>query len=108
MLTGEMNANELGERLHDKATRGAPLTGEEQSQLQTWYAQQDAAETGSLIRASSREDVSRLRGQVQAALTQLGTVTHQIQEIAAGNETLRNEVAALRRRAARLPAPQAA
>lgn len=103
-----MNANELGQQLHDKATRGASLTAEEQSQLQTWYAQQDVSETEALVGASAGEDVSRLRAQVEAALSQLGAVTRQIQEIAAGNETLRNEVAVLRRRAARLPVPQGA
>ncbi len=32
-----MIAKELGEILHDKATRGMTLSAEEQAQLQSWY-----------------------------------------------------------------------
>ncbi len=103
-----MNSNDLGQQLHDKATRNVPLTSEEQGELQGWYAQQDAAESQALQPAAGEADLSRLRRQVDAALGQLGVVTRQIQEAAAANATLREELAVLRRRAARLPAQQPA
>lgn len=39
-----MDPNDVGERLHDRATRGVELTAEEQAQLNEWYAQRDRLE----------------------------------------------------------------
>jgi hypothetical protein len=39
-----MISDELGYQLHDQATRGEELTGEDQARLEVWYAAQDRAE----------------------------------------------------------------
>jgi len=49
-----MPSEDVVKQLHDKATRGASLTGEEQAQLEAWYAEQDQAESEGL--GSSRDD----------------------------------------------------
>ena len=39
---------DLGQRLHDRATRGESLSADEQVQLREWYALQDHAEAARL------------------------------------------------------------
>ncbi len=39
-----MVSDNVGQRLHDRATRGESLSSEEQAQLNEWYAEQDRAE----------------------------------------------------------------
>ena len=41
-------SDELGKTLHDRATRGYPLSDEEHVQLQRWYDEQDAEEAAML------------------------------------------------------------
>lgn len=40
-----MISDEFAKELHDKATRGEPLSNEAQAQLENWYALQDQAES---------------------------------------------------------------
>jgi hypothetical protein len=103
-----MNSNELGQQLHDKATRGASLTPQEQNSLDAWYAQEDATEKESLHSGGNGENVGAIREQVDAALEQLGVAIRRVQEIAAANESLRQEVSALQHRLAQSSAPQSA
>ncbi len=90
-----MTSDELGMQLHDRATRGEALAAEEQSQLEQWYASQDAMESDLLQHTSAKLDVSELWTQVEAALAQLTTVTQRIQQITMENEVLRREIAVL-------------
>ena len=83
-------------QLHDRATRGEVLTAEERSQLEDWYIVQDAHESESLQQSSTLPDVSQLRAQIDAALASLTLTAQRIQQATAENETLRDEVAALR------------
>ncbi|MBI4607021.1 MAG: hypothetical protein HY721_34085 [Planctomycetes bacterium] len=103
-----MTPEDLGKLLHDKATRGAPLTSEESALLAEWYRQQDAAETQSLTRAQDDSAVVALRAQLSQTLDQLKTAAQEIQALANGNEKLREEIAALRERVARRLGPQPA
>ena len=43
-----MNSDDLGQDLHDRATRGEQLSPENQMQLEAWYAAQDRAEMETL------------------------------------------------------------
>jgi predicted hotdog family 3-hydroxylacyl-ACP dehydratase len=89
-------SDDTAKKLHDRSSRGATLSAKEQAQLQAWYASQDNAESVLLGLPSSEKKVASLQSQVDAALTQLMTVTKRIQEIASENETLRREIATLR------------
>jgi len=103
-----MISDDLAKQLHDKATRDEPLSAEEQTQLEKWYALQDNAESKVLGLTAAEETLATLQAQVDAALAQLMTVTKRIQEIAAENETLRREITALRRQLVHLLGPQPA
>jgi septal ring factor EnvC (AmiA/AmiB activator) len=91
-----MISDEVARKLHDRSSRGKTLSAEEQKQLQNWYASQDTAESEMLGLTISEKTVASLQAQIDAALTQLMTVTKHIQEVASENETLRREIDALR------------
>ena len=101
-----MTSGNLAKQLHDKATRGESVSAEERSLLEDWYALQDRAEGETLGLATDEETLTTLQAQVEAALTQLMTVTKRIQEVASENEALRREISTLRRQLAYQPIPQ--
>jgi len=81
-------------RLHDRATRGLPLSDAERAILENWYAEQDAAESALLV--ANRPPTARvLQEQIDAALRRLQTSTAKIQTLMAENEALRQEIAGL-------------
>src|SRR5438876_254794 len=92
-----MMTDKIGRELHDRATRGMPLSAEDQAQLEKWYDQQDECETDTLVRAAPPADLVRVRHDVDAALVELQNVTHRIQALAGENETLKREIAVLQR-----------
>jgi hypothetical protein len=100
-----MVSDELGRELHDRATRGIPLSAHEQSALQEWYAHYDQCETATLAQAAPRGDLVKLRQDVDAALAQLQGVTHRVQVLAGENETLKQEIVTLQRQLKRNPQP---
>jgi hypothetical protein len=89
--------DEQGRELHDRATRGMPLSAQEQAQLEQWYAQQDQCETDTLTRAAPPSDLVRLRREIDGALAQLQGVTQRVQVLAGQNEALKQEIATLQR-----------
>lgn len=106
-----MVTNELGQQLHDRATRGDALSEEEQRQLNEWYEIQDRAEMEMLSRSWAQrtdESVESLRSQIDAALTQIIKITKRIQEISAENQALRREIATLQSQLAQRTTPQPA
>ncbi len=93
----DMDADQLGLQLHDRATRGESLTVEETLQLEAWYAQRDAIEHQQLIiNVAPTANLAPLKAQIEALLLQLTSMTQRIQQIASANEVLRQENAALR------------
>ena len=92
-----MTSNGAGMQLHDRATRGECLTPEERSRLEDWYASQDAQESQLLQRHGKLSDLSQLRAQIDTALAHITSTTQRIQQVTAENETIRNEIATLRR-----------
>jgi peptidoglycan hydrolase CwlO-like protein len=95
-----MISNDFAKKLHDKATRGEALSAEEQAQLENWYVLQNNAENKALGLTDTEKKLETLQAQVDAALAQLMTVAKRIQEVASENESLRCEIAALRRQLA--------
>ncbi|MEM7532516.1 MAG: hypothetical protein AAF639_10085 [Chloroflexota bacterium] len=95
-----MITDELGQALHDRSTRGISLSDEEQTQLERWYEYHDKLERQrfSAVMHMKSEDTTteKLRSQIEATLVQLAAMTKRIQEIAAENEVLRQEVRRLR------------
>lgn len=88
--------DDLGQKLHDRATRGEKLTPEEESQLEAWYATHDAAESRESAKLAVDDQDAPLEAQIRATLAQIVRVTQQIQENLAENATLRKEIASLR------------
>jgi len=97
-----MVSEDIAKQLHDKSTRGYPLSSEEQSDLDEWYAEQDKSE--SRILAASIDNRGNgsvaIQKQIDVALNQLMTVTSRIQEIASENKELKHEITLLRSRLA--------
>ena len=91
-----MISNEVGMKLHDRATRGESLDLEERSQLETWYISQDTQESEYL---QATEDalpgVLQLKKQIDTALAHLASTTQRIQAIALENQALRDEILVL-------------
>jgi hypothetical protein len=83
--------------LHDRATRGERLSADEQAALETWYAQQDQAESQLLLAQAPPETLEHLRAQVATAAAQLETVSQRIREVLDQNEQTRHEIALLQR-----------
>jgi hypothetical protein len=84
-----MISDKIGIQLHDKATKGEPLTDKEKAQLVAWYAQQDSTESYPVQTADNA--VGALRLQIESALSQLMKITQRIQQVAAENEAIRLE-----------------
>ena len=95
-----MNPNDVGERLHDLATRGVELTAEAQAQLNEWYGAQGRAESAALSRPTSAEPLDVLHAQVDRVMVQLGDMTQRIQTLLAEDDAVRKEIAELQRRLA--------
>jgi predicted RNase H-like nuclease (RuvC/YqgF family) len=90
-----MTPDELGMSLHDRATRGLPLSPEEERQLQDWYDEKDREEAAMLKRnAGTAQTVTQ--ADVDAVLEQIAAATKRIQELTRENEALRQNVTALR------------
>ena len=88
------------QQLHDRATRGQGLTAAERSELDAWYAQQDAQETALLTAhdAPDNKVVAALREQVNTSLAELHAVTAHIQTLTRENQDIRGEIDALYQR----------
>lgn len=90
-----MGAENDGAWLHDKATRGEELSSVEQERLDAWYAAQDAAEGALLAPPIVSTTVATLHEQIAATAAELQVAARRVGELAAHNDALREEVAAL-------------
>jgi hypothetical protein len=89
-----MISNEVGQQLHDRATRGEPLSEEEQALLDAWYARQDAEEAEQLA-AGRLEHETSLREGMKNLLVRMTLLTRKMQETIEESEQLNKELAAL-------------
>jgi hypothetical protein len=92
--------DDRAKELHDRATRGMPLSDTEQAELDAWYSRQDAEESAVLAGPRSPQSLELLRTQVDEVMAQLLVTSQRIQAQAADNEMLRREVAELKRQLA--------
>jgi hypothetical protein len=83
------------QKLHTRVTRGEVLSTEEQTMLESWYKQQDEAESQLLLSASSSQSVTALQEQTATVVKQLETTAQHIQETLQTNEVLRQKIAVL-------------
>lgn len=91
-----MVSDDIGLKLHHRATVGEHLTPEEQLQLDAWYTAQDQAEAAMWTLGNPPLiDLEMLQSQVDQTLTQLETSVQQIQRITQENSKLRQENANL-------------
>ena len=90
-----MNTLKTGPTLHDKTTRGEPLTKREQSILDAWYAAQDEEETTYLegfdISPGSPAASLAVQRQIDTLLAQIKATTTQIESLIEQNGKLRQE-----------------
>ena len=98
-----MISDEVGQQLHDRASRGGTLSAEERQQLDEWLSAQDQVEGATLSPQDADPALADLRGRVDAALEQVGAVTRNIQRLSEDNDSLRRENTSLRRRLAARP-----
>ncbi len=93
--------DELGRRLHDRATRGQPLSAAERAQLQSWYDKWDRIEMGQLgltpeQMAAEEAQLAELHAQVEAEETRVAELIESNWELDRQNEALRAEIESLR------------
>jgi hypothetical protein len=74
-----MSNEDIGEKLHDMATRGKILSSEEQKILQAWYDDQDRAESEILSSGAEAETV--LQKQIDSVLIRIGEANEEIRKI---------------------------
>lgn len=84
-------------RLHGRATRGEPLSAEERAELFAWYDEQDRIEADLLRHGDTVDETPALRTELDTALVQLAASGERIRELAAQNDEIRREIAALKR-----------
>jgi hypothetical protein len=92
-----MIPDEVGQRLHDRATRGQMLTTEEQEQLRRWYAEHDQEEMAQMNAALGPSQLADLQSHVQGVSAQVVVQAQRIEALTAENAQLRQEIASLQR-----------
>ncbi len=100
-------SDELGQQLHDRATRGEELSAKEQKRLKAWYAELDQAEAVDL---GSAADVSgdSVSARIEGTLAEIAKVTQRIQELDRQTREVEKENADLRLRLGRRLSTQSA
>jgi hypothetical protein len=92
-----MIPDEIGQKLHDRATRGDSLTAEERDQLRLWYAHHDQEEMAQLSAAPVPSRLADLQSRVQQVTAHVVVQAQHIEALTAENAQLRQEVASLQR-----------
>ncbi len=93
-----MIPDEIGQRLHDRATRGESLSAEERAILDSWYARQDTEE-GELFAAGRSGSKTALRERIKDTLTRMSMLTGKMQDVLAESKQLQDELVAIIREA---------
>ncbi len=89
--------SDAGQHLHDRASRGEPLSAEENAQLQEWYARQDQEESALLAAAPPPRELAELPALIERTTAQVVTEAQRVQALTAENARLRREVAELQK-----------
>ncbi len=97
--------DELGQQLHDLATRGHQLSAEEEAQLQSWYDKWDLIEMEQLGLtpeqiAAEEAQLAELRVQVEAEEARVAEIAESNWQLTKQNEALRAEIESLRQQLA--------
>ncbi len=95
-----------GPELHDRATRGEPLSEQEQATLEAWYAEQDRAEAQAFGLPEEMlgqdqdvpDHILPLRRRIQVTLAEISATTRTLQTLTEENESIRQEITSLRAR----------
>ena len=87
----------LGQKLHDRATRGLPLTEDERRQLDAWYKRLDEEEEAMLSRnaAPLLPLIEEVRASVDKTWSEIAAMTQRISKLRQQNAKLRRENAIL-------------
>jgi hypothetical protein len=83
--------------LHDRATRGEPLSADEDTALASWYREHDRLDGGSDGGLGPDERLTNLREQLAAALAGLAVAAEHVRALAEKNDELRRENDTLKR-----------
>ncbi len=105
----EILDDDLAAKLHLQSVLGEPLSAEEQTQLQAWYDAGDREEA-EMLRANRRRRLIEdgIEDRILETVKLIETLLKRIREVEAENESLRQEIAALRAKAVVYPESQAA
>jgi capsule polysaccharide export protein KpsE/RkpR len=90
-----MTPDEIGQRLHDRATRGETLTPEEEERLRRWYADHDQEEMAQLNAAPVPSELTDIQARLQHAAAHVVAQAQRIEAMTAENAQLRQEIASL-------------
>lgn len=90
-----MIPDEIGQKLHDRSTRGGALTAEEQEQLRHWYARHDQEEMAQLSAAPFASRLDDLQSRVQQVTAQVVAQAQRIEALTVENAQLRQEIGSL-------------
>jgi len=94
--------------LHDRLTRGEPLSEEEYQAVQAWYAEQDQLERSLINRQQSSDVIAQLQQEISQTAHQLEIITQQMTTTISANTALRQEISRLQARLAQLAPGRAA
>jgi hypothetical protein len=92
-----MIPDEIGQKLHDRATRGETLSPDEREQLEQWYSKHDQEEMARLSTALTPSGLADLQSRVRQISAQVVVQAQRIDSLTAENAQLRQEIAALQR-----------
>jgi hypothetical protein len=93
---GIMDKDERLKALHDRATRGSPLTADEEAALAAWYRGHDRLDDR-LGGVDSSERLAALDEQLAEALVRLSAAGERVRALAERNDEIRRENDALKR-----------
>ncbi len=78
-----MIPDQIGQQLHDRATRGESLSANEQDQLRRWYAHHDQAEMTQISAAPVPSQLADLQARVQQVTAQVVAQARRIEALTA-------------------------
>ncbi len=87
-----MISDEVGKKLHDKATRGVTLSSADQKKLKIWYKDQDDAECESLNLSTSVKSETMLQKEIDSILFKIGSANEEICKLSHHNKLLKKEI----------------